>query len=138
MKPEERDKIIDELRAEYPVEDLVQFNEFDLQDKLQKNAFIYIQYQDLFYKERAHLEHLFSLKERLVGTLYDKFRFHDERKLDKKEIEKYYIPNDKKMIALEKLIDLQKVRVEFFEVISTAINKMGWDIKNYLEAGKIL
>ena len=138
MKAEERDLIVEALKAEYPVEDIVSFNEFDLQDKLQQNAFIFIEYQNLYYKERAHLEYLQTLKDRLIGTLYNKFRFDDPRNLDKKEIEKYYIPNDKKMIELEKLIAKQQVRVEFFEIIAKAIEKLGWNIKNYLDAGRQL
>jgi len=138
MKAEERDQIIKELKEEYPIEDQVSFNEFDLQDKLEKNTFLFFQYQDLYYKERSNLEYLQSLKNRLIGKLYDKFKFDDPRNLDKKEIEKYYIPNDKKFVDIEKLIARQQVRVEFFEIAAKAVDKMGWAIKNYLDAAKQL
>ncbi|MFA5025114.1 MAG: hypothetical protein WC503_01205 [Candidatus Shapirobacteria bacterium] len=138
MKTEEYKKIIEDLKKDYPIEDQIAFNEFDLQNKIEKNAFLFLQYQDLYYKEKSQLDYLSSLKDRLMCKLYDKFKFNDERNLNKQEIEKYYIPNDEKMIEIEKLIAKQKVRVGFFEIAAKALDKQSWSIKNYLDAGKLL
>jgi hypothetical protein len=138
MKVEEREKIIQELYAEYPFADESSFNEFDIYDKLQQKEQLFIKYKEQYFAEKAALDYLLDLKDQLAGKIYNLLRFEDDRQLIKSEIEKYYIPNDKRMIKLNDLIAKQSVRVEFFDLAANSINNMGWNIKNWLDAQKNL
>jgi hypothetical protein len=138
MKAEERTQIIQELHEKYPILEIIKFTEFNIYEKLQENSYQYMLYKDLYYSEKSALDHMLTLKEQMAGKLYDKLRFHDDRNLTKNEIEKYYINNDAKMIQLNKLIEKQQVKVEFFELAAESVAKMGWSMKSYLDAMKTL
>jgi hypothetical protein len=139
MKKSERDEIVAELLKQFPIYDLVSFNEFDVQDKCAKNSDLYVQYYELYLSEKQELAHLEELKIRLVGQIYDELRFPEPnsknpnacKNLDKKEIIEYYIPRDERYIRLLEIIEKQRVRVEFFEVCAKAIDKMSWNIKDF-------
>lgn len=144
MKKNERDEIVRELLKKFPIQSLVQFNEFDIHDKLAANTDRYIEYYDHYLSEKKELEHLEELKIRLVGKIYDELRFPTPdsknpnalKNLDKREIVEYYIPRDERYIRLIDIIERQKVRVEFFDLCSSALDKVGWRMKNFLDALK--
>lgn len=138
MRKKLREKIVEDLLKEHPLEEIVSFNEFNLPDKLAENSAMFIKYHELYLAEKQELDHLLTLKLRLTGTIYDEFRFSQEKNLDKKEIERYYIPNNPKIKKLESIIEHQRVRVEFFEIAAKAIDNMRWNMKNFLESDKVL
>lgn len=137
MNREEKEILLDKLRAEYPIEELIQFDEYNISEKLKDHAFVLQQYEDFLLRERGDLARLEEIKEQLIGKAYDKFRFHDNRGLEKKEIEKYYIPREASIIKVNGLIAKQTLRVDFFTVCVKALEKMGWNMKMYLESLKI-
>jgi hypothetical protein len=145
MKKDDRDKIVGELLKEFPIHDLVSFNEFDIKEKLSKNSDIYINYYEHYLSEKQEMAHLEELKIRLIGQIYDELRFpapnsknpNVHKNLDRKEIVEYYIPRDERYIRLIEIIEKQKVRVEFFEIAAKAIDKMSWNIRNYIAADKL-
>jgi hypothetical protein len=132
-----KDTIIDELQRVHNVEELVSFNELNIAEKLQKNAFLYEQYYNFYLREKHILDQLNEMKDRLMGKLYDKFRFNDERNLDRREIEKFYIPADETYIKIQQLILKQQVKADFFEIVAKAIDKMSWNMRNFLETQRI-
>lgn len=133
MKESERNKIYEQLEEDYPIEDVVSYNEFNVQDKLQKHAYILIEYNRLYNVENAKLEDLYDKLEVLTCKQYDHYRFEHDRELTKVEIEKYYLPQDKKIRQLKRLIEKQKVRVEFFETALKGVEKMGWNMKTFCD-----
>jgi hypothetical protein len=138
MLPKDREEIIQKLQEEFPIVDLIKFNEFDISEKLQNNAYLYWRYKDLYHQEKSILDNLLEVKERLIGKVYDYYRFESEKSLDKKEIITYYVPRDKRIIKINDLIAHQQVRVDYFEIAAEALNKQGWSMKNYLDCQKIL
>jgi hypothetical protein len=136
MKIEERDKILNDLYAEYPLENEIEFNEFNIQEKIRSYGKLFIKYKDILIREKSALEHLLDLKSRLEGKLYDDYKFNNEKILTKQEIEKYYIPKHENIVKIKNLIDRQTIRLEFFDMAVKVIEKLSWNMKNFMEADK--
>lgn len=130
---EEYDKIIEKLKNEHPIEEEVSFNEFNLYEKLEKNAFLLVQYGEFLNKERAEYEYIEGLRDKLIGQRYDYYRFEYDKSLQKTEIEKYYLVKDEKIIKMNSILNKQKARVDFFEICVSALTKQGWNMKSYSE-----
>jgi hypothetical protein len=128
---------IDDLKKEYDIENIISFNEFNIQEKLQKNSYEIMKFHDLYLKAEAELNALKEIKDKKIGLLYNKLRFEDERSLTKTEIEKYYIPSNEEIIAINKLILKQTSRMDFFEMCYKTLEKMSWNMKNYLDSCKV-
>lgn len=134
----EKKKLIDNLRKEFQIECDVEFNEFSIQEKLKTHAFLMLRYGEQLERANYDLEKLKELKDKIVGERYHYYRFNYDEGLTKVEIEKYYLVKDDKVLKINKLIRLQKIKVDFFNICYKALDKMGWNMKNYLEAHKIL
>lgn len=131
------ESIVNNLLKQYPIYELVEFNEFTIEDKLQKNASLLMQFKDLFMREKYQLDRIETLMEKIKGDLYDNYRFNSPKTLQKNEIENYYIPRDEKFLKIKKIYNEQKVKVDFFEACAKAIEKQSWNMKNFLEAQRI-
>lgn len=137
MKQEDRDKIVNELKNEYPIEDQVKFNEFTISDKLQENQELKVKYYELYEREKFLYDELIKKHDILMGQRYDFYRFESDRNLTKAEIEKYYLPKDKKIRQMSELITKQEIRVKFFELCYKAIDGLYWRIKNWIDNEKV-
>jgi len=131
-----REDVIDELLLEYPINDIVTFDESDVRDKLEMNAFEVIKYQELFFREKNELNKIEALKDKITGERYDYYRFGYDKVLAPAEVKSYYLPKDEKIIRINKLLRQQQWRVDFFEMCYKSINSMGWNMKSYLQALK--
>jgi len=125
--------ILYELKKEHPINDMIQFNELDVEEKLQNNEMNTMHYWELYIKELATLERMEAIYEKLVGKRYEYFRFEDNRGWQKYEIEKYALPADKKISKMKKLMIKQKIRVRFFEGCYKRLDKMGWSMKTFID-----
>lgn len=65
--------------------------------------------------------------------LYDKYKYDDPRKLDKREIE-IYIKGNKDFQRLEGIYEFEKMKVEYLESILKAIGQLSWNIGNAIKA----
>ena len=131
---EEKEEQIENLKKEWPIEEDISFNEFNIAEKLQNNAFLFTKYQDQLNREKAIMEKLLEIKEKIIGDVYNYYRFEDDRQLQKPEIEKYYLPRDKKILKINAIIRKQQVNVDYFTLCCKALDKVGWNMKNFLEA----
>lgn len=129
----EEEKIINELREEHPIDEMVKFSDLDLQEKLSDNPYLIVKYRELYYKELAELDRLDDLMEKLAGERYNFYRFEDDREWTKPEIEKYCIPSDKKIQQMKKIMRKQKIRVRFFETAYKAFEQQGWRMKSFID-----
>lgn len=136
MTKEEISALLEKLQQEWNILELLHFNELSIADQLQHHPYTLMQYQQQYVKEKTRLDELVELKERVVGKLYDKLRFHNDKALTTKEIEVYYVPNDADVRKVNSAINKQKVVVEFFEVCIKALDKMQWSMKLYIEDRK--
>lgn len=133
---EEKSQLLQKLKEEWNIEEEIQFNEFNIQEKLQKNVFVYSQYMEQYTKEKSALDKLIEMRDALIAKRYDYYRFEDDRQLQKPEIEKYYLPKDKQILKLNRIIRIQQYKVDFFNICCKALDKMGWNMKNFIEANR--
>ena len=128
------DEIIVQIMKEYPMlYDMLEYNEYTVKDKLEKNAYWFQQFRLLMIKEKHRLKRIEILKDEYIGNLYHELRFENDIKLGKIEVEKYYIPKDEKAIKFMKLYMRQEVRVETFETIYKAFDKQGYAMANFIK-----
>lgn len=130
MTDEELD-ILNKLKEEYKIEELVRFDETNIDQRLEENVFQSIKFKEMYYKELATLEELERKYEALQGTRYKYYRFEDNHQWQKPEIEKYCLPSDPKIIKMKRIISKQKVKVRFFEIAYKAMEQVGWRMKTY-------
>ena len=127
------DDIIVEIMNENPdLYDELEYNEYNIKDKLEKNAFLYQQWRILAMQEKHKLKRIEILRDEYIGKLYDELK-HGDIKRSKVEIERYYIPSDKKAIQFEKLYMRQQIRVETYEAITSAFDKQGYNMSTYVK-----
>lgn len=128
---DELKQIFDELKGEHDIESMVEFSDIDIMDKLKQNEYMIIKYKELYYNELSKYEILERKMEALVGMRYKYYKFEDDQEWDKKEIEKYCLPRDKKIITMKKLMAKQQIRVRFFDMCWRAFDKMAWSMKTF-------
>jgi hypothetical protein len=127
---------LEELQEEHNLEELVKFDETNIQEKLQDNAFRIVQYKEFYYKELDIYENLERKMDYLIGIRYKYYKFEVEEEFTKKEIEDYCLPSDMKIIGMKKIMKRQKGRVIFFEMAWKALEKQGWNMKVYSDRDK--
>jgi len=125
------EEIIDELKKEHPIDEMVKFSEINLMEKLQENDFMVVKYRELYYLELSKLEELEDKYDKLLGIRYKYYRFEDDKEWSKVEIEKYCFPVDPKVMKMKKIMAKQRARVRFFEICYKAFEKLGWSLKTY-------
>jgi len=125
--------VVEKLLEEHPIIELVKFSELDIQEKLQDNPYLIVKYRELYYAELAKLESLQDKYDLLTGRRYDWYRFESDKELTKPEIEKYYLPKDKKIQQMKKILRNQEIRVRFFETCFKGLEQQGWRMKSYID-----
>ena len=133
----EYDEIIDKLNKEHQIIEEIKFSEISIREKLEKNSFLLQKYQGLFQKEKFILEEKEMLYDKLVGSVFNKLRFESEKGLAKYEIEKYYLPQDPKVIQMKKILNMQQARVDFFETCLISIKSQQWSMKGFIDSIKM-
>lgn len=126
-----KDEILNKLQEEFDVIPLLEYNEFDVMEKLTKNPYYTEQFRLLYLSHLGKLERVELMLEERLAELYTELK-NGEVALTKVEIEKYYIPNDKKVQQVRRSIVKQKVRVGFFEAVYKAFDKQGWQMKQFI------
>jgi len=126
-------EVIKEVLNDFPsLYDDLDFNEYTIKDKLEKNAYLYEQFRILWLQEKNKLKRIELLKDKYIGDLYQKLK-NGDRKLSKVEIERYYIPSNEKAIKFEKLYMRQKTRVETFEALADAFKQQSYNMSTYIK-----
>lgn len=129
----DENKVISELEKEYDISELLDFNEFNIGEKLQWNSFMVEKFRMIYISEKQKLGRLETNFNEAAGKKYDYYKYKDGRDLGKVEIERYYLPSDPELVRMKKIMQLQEVRVQFFEAITEAFKSMGYNMKNFLQ-----
>jgi hypothetical protein len=125
--------IIREVLNQFPtLYDDLNFNEYDIKEKLEKNAYLYEQYRVLWLQEKNKLRRIEILRDEYIGKLYQELK-NGDRKLTKTEIERYFIPSDEKAIKYEKLYMKQKIRTETFEALVESFKTQSWNMSTFIK-----
>ena len=125
------EQIIDELKKEHPIDEMIRFSEINLMEKLEENSFMIVKYREHYYLELSKLEKLEDNYDKLLGIRYQYYKFDDDKEWTKVEIEKYCLPTDIKILQLKKIMARQKIRVRFFEIAYKGFEQAGWRMKTY-------
>jgi len=125
------DEVLQELYNEYGVAELLTFSEFNIAEKISDNTFIAEQFRLLYLKEKYFLSQIEDIFDKKQGTLYDYYKFENEKTLTKTEIEKYYLPKDKKLQELKGHRKKQEQRVDFFESVWKALERQAWLLRAF-------
>lgn len=126
-----KDEILNKLMEEFPVEEMLTYNEFDVIEKLPMNPYYTEQFRLLYLSHLGKLERVEMMLDERMATLYSELK-NGEVALTKVEIEKYYIPKDDKVMSLRRTIVKQNIRVGFFETVYKAFDKQGWQMKQFI------
>jgi hypothetical protein len=129
------DTIFSKMEADYNVYDLLTFNEFNIQDRLERLSFHMKDFRLKFLQEQGKLN---SVEDRLAQVVGDKYIAlkNGEVTLSKTEIEKYYLPKDTEVMNLRALVRKQEMRTKYFEAVWQAMDKLQWNMKLYCDNGK--
>ena len=128
---DDEQKVLEELKMEHNIEEMMKFNNLNVQENLQDNTFLQVKYEELCIMERSKLDELQDKVDALIGERYHYYKFNNDEVLTKPEIEKYYLPKDKRIMAAKKLLRLQKIRVDFFDTCAKAFNKRQWCMSTF-------
>ena len=127
------DKIIAEIMKEHPdLYDQLDFNEFNVKERLEKNAYWYQHYRILYMKELHKLKNIEIARDKYIGDLYKELK-NGDRKLTKTEIERYYLPSDKKAIQYMKLSMKYQIRCDVYQYICDAFKSAGYNMSTYVK-----
>ena len=129
--------ILKKLIEEYPIDNLLDFNEFNVKEKLQHNAFVQEQFRLIYISEKRSYNKLEEKLSKLTGERYDYYKYKNNKALSKTEIERYYLPKDENLDRLKQLLQLQEVKVAFFESMADAFKAQGFNMKTFVENLKI-
>lgn len=132
----ERDRILESLQEDWNIKEDVSFNEYNIKEKLETHPFKLIQYSDQLEKERFVLDRIKDIYDKVVGKRYDFYRFQMDERLTQREIEQYYLPKDEKVIKIKETLKAQEIRVKFFEICVKALEKMSWNMKNWIDRNR--
>jgi len=118
--------VLNDLSGEYDVFFMLDFNQYNLQEKISKNVYMQELFRLMWITEKAKFNKMQQKLDQITGKRYDHFKFFDSRSLSKVEIEKYYLPNDKEIKEQRSLCDLQEIRTWFFESLYTGFKNQQW------------
>lgn len=129
------DTIFKKLEADYNVYDLLTFNEFNIQERLERLSFHMKDFRLKFLQETAKLNQVEDRLNKVVGDKYIALK-EGAVTLTKTEIEKYYLPKDPEIMQLRGLVRKQELRANYFEAVWQAMDKLQWNMKLYCDNGK--
>ena len=125
----------------------------NLQEEIQKDIFLdkknilqksidvpvlFNKYLQYYINELHLLKNQITIKDRLYGELYDKFKFHYDYELKNKAEIDAYINKHPKYYEITLKINTLETQVKFLEKTIENVKNMNYNIKNYLELEKFL
>lgn len=131
---DEDDICIDIMKQHLELWDELEWDEFNLKERLEKNPFQYQQYRMLWLAEKHKARKIEIYMDTYIGQLYDQLKYGGEKKLSKTEIERYYIPKDERAIKFMKAHMRQTIRAEVYEHIAISFKNQGFQMNSYVKA----
>ena len=129
------DTIFSKLEEQYNVYDLLTFNEFNIQDRLERLSFHMKDFRLKFLQEQSKLNAVQDRLDKEIGDKYVALK-SGEVTLSKTEIEKYYLPKDPDIMKLKGLVRKQEMKTEYFSAVWSAMDKLQWNMKLYCDNGR--
>jgi hypothetical protein len=143
-----KDKIFTALMKKHNVEELLVWNEFTIADKLLKQAFLEVQWREMYLSANKKLEEFLEQKEEIEADIFLEVKHprmveNDNNPyanigagLSNKEVERFIFPKDKRIKEIKAKINIQKVIVEFYLTVFESIKNNTWKMKNWIDVYK--
>jgi hypothetical protein len=129
------DVLFSRMEQDYDVYDLLNFNEFNLKSRLERLAYHMKDFKLKYLQELAKVEQVQDRLDKVIGEKYQALK-NGEVSLTKTEIEKYYLTTDAQILSLKGLLRKQQLRADYFFAVWNAFDKMGWNIRAYIDLNK--
>lgn len=129
------DVIFGKLEEQYNVYDILMFNEFNIKEKLERNAFHIKDFRLKYLQECAKVEQVRDRLDKIVAEKYVALK-EGAVTLSKTEIEKYYLAKDEEILKLKALLRKQEIRAKYFEAICKSFESQGWNMKLWVEGSR--
>jgi hypothetical protein len=123
-------EVIKKLLEEYPIDNILEFNEFTIKEKLQDNAYLQEHFRLIYISECQKLNKIEDKFAQKTGELYDKHKY-GPKDLSKSEIERYYLPVEPELIKFKRMIDLQKIKTEYFSAIIKSLEAQNYNMGTF-------
>ena len=119
------------------VDEDLEINENNIQQKSLKLANIYNYYLKLYIQEFGILKYKTTEKNKKYQQKYHYYKFENQYQLSSaKEIE-IYVNGDEEIHKINLTIQAQETIVKYLEQVLTNINNTGYRIKSYIDIEKI-
>lgn len=133
---DEYNELIQELSEKWDVQNLLSFNEMDIQEKLSINSAKVWHFTELYNKEKNVYDMMCEMKDNVICKRYEHYKTNTNLLLKQSEIEKYYLPKDPEIVKITTLVRKQKWRVDFYQGVKSALEKQQWSMKSFLDSMK--
>lgn len=129
------DKFFSKLIEEYDVTGDLEFNEFNIKERLEQNSFYQKHFKLKYLQELSKVQQVREHLEKKTGEFYEELK-HGQVQLSKQEIERYYIPKEPNLLKIKSLLRKAEMRAQFFEAVFEAFKSQSWNMKSYIEQNK--
>jgi hypothetical protein len=143
-----KNRIYEYLLEKHNIEEILTWNEFNLQEKLERQAFLEVQWREKYISANKKLEDFKRRKIEIEGEIFMEVRFPhlvDNNKnkyanvgagIDKKEFEKYILPQDERIKKINKEIELQEIITDFYLTVYESLKRNAWNMKNWVDINR--
>lgn len=134
---ERKEEILENLQKEWSIEEFVQFNEFNIGEKLQQHPYILASHMQKLENERFQLQKLETLLEQVEGEAFETIIKESDIVLKSSDIQKFYLPRNEKVKKVKRAVMLQQYVVAYFEMTTKVLTSMHWSMKQFGDQQKI-
>ena len=127
----DEDEIICKLNKEYDVYSLLSFDEFNIKERIEKNAYLGMLFGQRFIQEERRLNTLKDLYDALRGKKYKEYK-EGPQKYTKTEIE-IILPDDPDIRKLQKAIRKQEIVTSIFQLYKSAFTDQKYNFKQFID-----
>lgn len=116
----------------------LKFTDDDLQTKISDHPFLTQKWLDLLLKEKYVFSQVEAKKDKLYGTLYHKYKYDYDYKLDSNKEIDIYVKSDDLYDEVLKEYNESLVIIEWLDETLKNFRSMAFQMKNHLDLRKFL
>jgi hypothetical protein len=106
---------VEQFLLQYPVDQMVEFNEDNVKQKLSDNCMNIFKFKKLKILSEFKCKKIKSILEKCKSEQFEFYKYHFEKPLRTEEIIEFYFPRDEKIIKIEENLELENLKINFFQ-----------------------
>jgi hypothetical protein len=106
---------VEQFLLQYPVDQMVEFNEDNVKQKLSDNCMNIFKFKKLKILSEFKHKKIKSILEKCKSEQFEFYKYHFEKPLRTEEIIEFYFPRDEKIIKIEENLELENLKINFFQ-----------------------